>query len=68
MTVGCVNYSTCVASIQQWQSENAIRICSFDLAGSEVYRITHQYFLDKNALYLLIYNHSVYDDSVSMCT
>ncbi|XP_067952197.1 malignant fibrous histiocytoma-amplified sequence 1 homolog [Watersipora subatra] len=48
---------TCVASILHWQSDNAIRFCSYDLGGSEVYKVLHQHFIDKDAITLLVYNH-----------
>lgn len=57
-------YSTAIAAIQQWQSENAIKFCSFDMGGSDVYKIIHQYFLEKSALYLIVYDHAKFSSQV----
>ena len=63
--LSCDYYSTCVAAILQWQSDNAIRFCSYDLGGSAVYKVLHQHFLDKDAITLLVYNHHLLIEQVS---
>lgn len=58
-------HSTCVAGINHWQSDNGIRFCSMDLGGDDVYRVLHQYFLDKDALFILAYDHRKFNGYVS---
>ena len=61
----CYACSTCVAGITHWQSDNGIRFCSMDLGGDDVYRVLHQYFLDKDALFILAYDHRKFTGHVS---
>ena len=54
-----------MAGITHWQSDNGIRFCSMDLGGDDVYRVLHQYFLDKDALFILAYDHRKFTGHVS---
>lgn len=61
--VHCID-STCVAAITQWESENAIRFCSYDMGGAGVYKVLHQHFMDKDAITVLVYNHRTLTEEV----
>ncbi len=59
MTSG-IQESTRVIDYTIWTTENDVEFMLMDMGGHDVYQMLHPMFMDKKALFLIVYDHRLY--------